>query len=97
MHLGMVGQQGNLRGAMLQASPFLELFGTVVIGLHSLWQARIAHEAIQNGASGDDLKFYKGKLANARFYMKNILPGATALAKSIQAGDESCLEEGLFE
>jgi alkylation response protein AidB-like acyl-CoA dehydrogenase len=97
MHLGMVGQQGNLRGAMLQASPFLDLFGTVVIGLHSLWQARVAHEAIQNGASGDDLKFYKGKIANARFYMRNILPNATAIAKSIQAGDESCLEEGLFD
>lgn len=97
MHLGMVGQQGNLRGAMLQASPFLDLFGTVVIGLHSLWQARVAHEAIQNGATGDDLKFYKGKVANARFYMKNILPAATAIAKSIQAGDETCLEEGLFE
>ena len=97
MHLGMVGQQGNLRGAMLQASPFLELFGTVVIGLHSIWQARVAHEAIQNGATGADLKFYKGKVANARFYMKNILPSATAMAKSIQAGDESCLEEGLFE
>ena len=57
----------------------------------------MAHEAIQNGATGADLKFYKGKVANARFYMKNILPSATAMAKSIQAGDESCLEEGLFE
>lgn len=97
MHLGMVGAQGNLRGAMLQASPFLELFGTVVLGLHSLWQARVAHEAIQADATGTDLKFYKGKMANARFYMKNLLPKATALAKAIQAGDESCLEEGLFE
>ncbi len=97
MHLGMVGAQGNLRGAMLQATPFLELFGTVVLGLHSVWQARVAHAAIQDGATGDDLKFYKGKLANARFYCKNILPKATALAKAIQAGDESPLEEGLFE
>ncbi len=97
MHLGMVGAQGNLRGAMVQATPFLELFGTVVLGLHCLWQARVAHEAIQAGATGDDLKFYKGKLANSRFYAKNILPKATALAKAIQAGDESCLEEGLFE
>ena len=97
MHLGMVGAAGNLRGAMLQASPFMELFGTVVLGLHSLWQARVAHEAIQAAATGTDLKFYKGKMANARFYMKNLLPKATALSKAIQAGDESCLEEGLFE
>ncbi|GDX79751.1 acyl-CoA dehydrogenase [Deltaproteobacteria bacterium] len=97
MHLGMVGGQGNLRGAMLQATPFLELFGTVVLGLHSIWQARVAQEAIQSGATGADLQFYKGKVANARFYMKNVLPRATAMSKAIQAGDESCLEEGLFE
>jgi alkylation response protein AidB-like acyl-CoA dehydrogenase len=97
MHLGMVGAQGNLNGAMLQATPFLELFGMVVLGLHSVWQARVAQEAIRDGASGSDLAFYKGKLANARFYAKNVLPRATALAKSIQAGDESCLEDGLFD
>ncbi len=97
MHLGMVGAQGNLRGAMLQATPFLELFGVVVLGLHSLWQARVAHEALQDGATGEDGKFYRGKIANARFYMKNIIPRATAIAKAIQMGDESCLEEGLFD
>ncbi len=97
MHLGGLGMQGNLKGAMLQATPFLNLFGTVVLGLHSVWQARVAYELIDAGATGDDLKLYKGKLANARFYAKNILPRATSLAKAIQAGDESCLEEGLFE
>jgi len=97
MHLGMVGAQGNLRGAMLQATPFLELFGTVVLGLHSLWQARVAHEALRDGATGDDGKFYRGKIANARFYMKNVIPRATAIAKAIQMGDESCLEDGLFD
>ena len=97
MHLGALGMQGNIKGAMLQATPFLNLFGTVVLGLHSVWQARVALEAIEAGAAGDDLKFYKGKLANARFYAKNVLPRATSLAKSIQAGDESCMEEGLFE
>lgn len=97
MHLGMVGAQGNLRGAMLHATPFLELFGIVVLGLHSLWQARVAQEYIVAGAEGADLKFYKGKLANAKFYAKNVLPKATAMAKIIQGGDESCMEEGLFE
>jgi hypothetical protein len=97
MHLGGLGMQGNLKGAMLQASPFLTLFGTVVLGLHALWQARVAHEAMQGEISESDKKFYKGKLLNARFYSKNILPRATAMAKCIQAGDESCLEEGLFE
>ncbi len=95
MHLGALGMQGNIKGAMLQASPFLNLFGTVVLGLHAVWQARVALEAMDAGT--DDVQFYKGKVANAKFYAKNVLPRATSLAKIIQAGDESCLEEGLFE
>ena len=97
MYLGGLGMQGNMKGAMLQATPFLNLFGTVVLGMHGLWQARIAHEALQGEVSADDRKFYKSKLLNTRFYTKNILPRATAISKAIQAGDESCLEEGLFE
>jgi alkylation response protein AidB-like acyl-CoA dehydrogenase len=97
MYLGGLGMQGNIKGAMLQSSPFLALFGTVVLGLHALWQARVALEKLEGGPAADDVRYYKGKVLNARFYMKNILPRATALAKGIQAGDESCLEAGLFE
>ena len=98
MHLGMVGAQGNTRGAMLQAYPFLTMFGTVVLGLHAVWQARVAHEILDAGDVPEaDRMFYKGKVLNAKFYAKNILPRVTALSKAIQAGDESCLEEGLFE
>jgi hypothetical protein len=95
MHLGGLGMQGNVKGAMLQSYPFLTLFGTVVLGLHALWQARVAMQALDAGAA--DTMFYKGKVLNARFYAKNILPKATALAKCIQNGDESCLEPGLFD
>ena len=98
MYLGGLGMQGNLRGAMLQASPFLTLFGTVVLGLHAVWQGRVALEQMgQAELSADDLHFYKGKVSNARFYTKNILPRAVSLAKIIQSGDESCLEDGLFD
>ncbi len=96
MYLGGLGLQGNLRGAMVQSYPFLTMFGTLVLGLHSIWQARVALERGAD-ATGDDAKFYRGKVLNAKFYMKNILPKATALGKAIQAGDESCLEEGLFD
>jgi hypothetical protein len=98
MFLGGLGMQGKLDTAMVQATPYLSLFGTVVLGLHSLWQARVALEKLENADnSAADVQFYKGKVANARFYAKNILPRATALAKIIQAGDDSCLEEGLFD
>lgn len=97
MHLGALGMQGNIRGAMLQASPFLEQFGIVVLGLHAVWQARVALELLDKSPSEADAKFYNGKVANARFYVRNLLPKATALAKGIQSADESCLADGLFE
>lgn len=96
MHLGAMGAQGNVKGAMFQATPFLQLFGTVVLGLHAVWQARVAHQALERGGVNGDETFYKGKIANARFYCKNILPHATALAKIIQASDESALDPALF-
>ena len=96
MHLGGLGMQGNVKGAMLHASPFLTQFGTVVLGLHALWQARIADGILKAGTAKGDENFYKGKLLNATFYAHNILPNATAIGKSIQSGDESCLDEALF-
>ncbi len=96
MYLGGLGMQGQLKLAMLQSYPFLTLFGTVVLGLHALWQARVALEATE-GASEGDKQFYRGKVLNAKFYAKNILPKATAMSKAIQAGDDCCLEEGLFD
>ena len=98
MHLGALGMQGNLRGAMLQSAPFLTMFGTVVLALHALWQARVAHAALAAGdLSDEDTRFYRGKMANLKFYARNVLPRATAIGKAIQNGDESCLEEGLFD
>jgi alkylation response protein AidB-like acyl-CoA dehydrogenase len=94
MHLGQVGMGGNLEGTMLQATPFLEMFGTVHLGLEALDQACVAKRVIERDG---ETKYLKGKLLNLPFYTANLLPKAVALGKSIQAGDESCLTEGLFE
>ncbi|MCB9778179.1 MAG: acyl-CoA dehydrogenase [Alphaproteobacteria bacterium] len=96
MHLGGLGMQGKLETAMLYASPFLEMYGTVVLGRHSLEQARIAQAALDAGATGDDARFYRGKILNATFYASNLLPKAISLGKTIQTSDESCLDEILF-
>ncbi len=92
MHLSQLAQ-ANLEGAMVQATPFLNLFGGVVLGVHALEQAVIAQEALDAGSKDP---FYAGKLLNARYYVANHLPHAVSLAKSIQAGDTSCLDEALF-
>ena len=94
MHLSGLAMGGNLEGAMVQAMPFLNLFGAVVLGVHALEQAVVAQEAIDGGSTDP---FYQGKVLNARYYVANHLPQAVALAKSIQAGDDSCLDEVLFQ
>lgn len=93
MHLGGLGMQGDLAGAMLQASPFLRQFGWVVLGLESLDQAVVAKRLLDGGADDAHLR---GKALNLRFYVNNVLPQAVALGKSITNGDSSCLDEILF-
>jgi alkylation response protein AidB-like acyl-CoA dehydrogenase len=96
MHLAGLGMQGNVHGAMLQASPFLSQFGTVVLGLHALWQARVAKTKLDQDPDGPDAAFYKGKMLNVKFYCANVLPQAMALGKGIVSGDDSALDPGLF-
>lgn len=99
MHLGGLGMQGHVKDAMLQASPFLDQFGCVALGLETLEQARVAIEALAaagGSVSAAERRFYEGKLLNARFYASTVLPRAVALGKTIRSGDDSCLDESLF-
>ncbi len=93
MHLGQLGATGNMEAALLQATPFQTMMSTVHLGLEALDQARVAKRVIERDGPST---FLKGKLANLRFFVHNMLPMAVATAKSIQAGDETCLEPGLF-
>jgi hypothetical protein len=93
MQLSALGGQGNLPGVFVQASPFQRMFGYVHLGLESLEQALVAKRIM---ADSGETTHLKSKLLNAKFYVANILPQAIALGKSIQVGDESCLDECLF-
>ncbi len=94
MHLGKLGMEGDLEGAMLQSMPFLNLFGLVVLGVHALEQATIAQGVLDAGTN--EPNFYKGKLLNLDWYIATKLPNAVALSKAIQAADASCMDEILF-
>ena len=97
MHLGQLGMAGNLKAALLHATPFLQVMGHVVLGVHSLEQAVVAHEKLAEGNHTDsDATFYKGKILNLSYYVNNTLPKAIALSKVIRSGDESALDEVLF-
>ena len=93
MHLGKVAGGGDIDGAFVHAVPFLRAFGTVLLGMEALDQARIAKKMMDGGA---DSKLLKGKLANLDFYVAHVLPAAVAYAKTVQSGDKSCMEDFLF-
>ncbi len=93
MHLGALGAKGSLDATLLQAYPFLQMMGWTHLGLEALDQARAAKKAI---AEQGDSPHRRGKIANLRFYVANLLPQAIALAKRIQSGDETCLDPTLF-
>jgi len=63
----------------------------LVIGWRLAVSAQVALARI-GAAQGDDKAFYRGKLAAARFYAKNILPGIGLTRKLIEAGDLDLME-----
>lgn len=93
MHLAGLGKARKVEAAMMQAYPFLRMFGTVLLGLEALEQAVVARRLA--GERGDS-PLYTGKQRNLEFYVTTLLPHATALGKSITSGDESCLDPALF-
>jgi len=97
MHLGGLGMAGDFKGAMLQASPFLTLFGHVALGREAMEQALIALKKLDGEVTDSERTFYKGKILNAKFYAHNVLPTSTALAAAITSGDASCMDEALFQ
>ncbi len=93
--LGSYNASGDRAYPVLQATPYLNLFGTVVLAVELLKQAALADRALEQGGaslSSPDASFYRNKVRTARFYIHNILPQARSLAKGIEAGDRSALE-----
>ena len=94
MYLGALGAKGDLEGTLLQSYPFLKMFGHVQLGLEALQQARVAKAVM---AARGETPHLKGKALNLKFYVSTFLPQAIALGKSIQMGDNSCLDPILFQ
>ena len=56
-------------------------------------QGMLAGKKLQEVGEGNvDAKFYKGKIASARFYTKNVLPEISVIRKVIEIGDTSAID-----
>jgi alkylation response protein AidB-like acyl-CoA dehydrogenase len=71
------------------AYPYMQLTGTVALGLMWLRMADAAAAALAEGA--EDAKFYEAKLVTARFYAERFLPDAPALRRKIEAGGDAVM------
>ncbi len=107
VHLGGRGIGGDPIYPVLNAYPFLMMFGDVMIAYMLLWQARIAQGKLQalydqNQAREEtaqrriletqpDAAFYAGKVAAGKFFAFNLLPEVDAKHKALLAGDRSAL------
>ncbi len=74
-----------------QGNRILFALAELVIGWRLAVSAQVAQVKI-GSATGEDKAFYRGKLAAARFYAKNVLPGLGLTRKLIEAGDLELME-----
>jgi alkylation response protein AidB-like acyl-CoA dehydrogenase len=89
--------------AMLQATPFLELFGDVMVGHMLADQARVATDALvarigtaeptrEQREADQEVAFYAGKVDTAKFFSAEVLIQAPAKAKSMMLGETAALD-----
>jgi alkylation response protein AidB-like acyl-CoA dehydrogenase len=78
---------------LVSATRFLEVLAKVTIARHLAEAAFKAEAHLAKAAAGSqDAQFYQGKIASARYFLRNILPGTITLAEVIAQGDASPVE-----
>jgi len=87
--LGKLGQ--SIYHVGLQGNRILFALAELVIGWRLTVSAQVALARLP-AATGDDPAFYRGKLAAARFYATNVLPGLAAARKLVEASDLGLME-----
>jgi alkylation response protein AidB-like acyl-CoA dehydrogenase len=93
MKLLMWFQSGQLEMVPLVANRFLEMMSELAVAWMLLEGAAIAHEKVKSVAAGHpDAAFFAGKIAAAKYYARNVLPGVEEKARQLDAEDRTALE-----
>jgi hypothetical protein len=83
-------QPGEIYKVGLASVRYLLAVGDLLIGWRLLVQAEVATRALADGAEHDEA-FYRGKIATAKFFAKNMLPRLTSLRGVIEAIDDEIM------
>lgn len=102
------GKSSSFLIPILYASPYLELFGDLLVGHFLLWGAEIAYrklETIYEAEGADtigkrralvhrntDVAFYEGKIAAAKFFATEVLTTVKARCEAIKMGEKIPME-----
>jgi hypothetical protein len=87
--LGKLGQSVYHVG--LHGNKILFALAELVIGWRLAVSAQVALARAAT-ATGDDVAFYRGKLAASRFYAKTVMPGITLARQLVEQGDLDLME-----
>ena len=86
------GEIANLYKVGQNTSRLLLSAGDLIVGWLLLRQAAIAQAALDAGAAGRDADFYRGKVAAASFYAKNVLPKLAAERAIAESTDNDLMD-----
>jgi len=93
MQLLTWSQTGHLERVPLNANRFLEMMAETAVAWLLLDGARLAEEKLKGLATDHaDHAFYSGKIASAKFYARNVLPGVEDKARMLADADTTALE-----
>jgi hypothetical protein len=93
MQLLTWSQTGHLDRVPLNANRFLDMMSETCVAWLLLDGARIAEDKIKHVASDHpDHAYYSGKIASAKFYARNVLPGVEEKARLMAEADTTPLE-----
>ncbi|MBM3103950.1 acyl-CoA dehydrogenase [Pseudomonas sp. V1] len=88
--LGQVAADAH--SGLSNATPYLDLFGRVLVGWLWLRMALVASRALSAGANGSEADFYNGKLQAARYFMDWELAGIDAQARLLASANRTSLD-----
>jgi len=87
-----IAQSGNFEKFLADATPFMDLFGTIVVGWQWLKMAHVAQKAIAEGRNQSKPGFYEGKVHTMKFFYKYEMSRTKGLAKTIMNDIELTLD-----
>jgi hypothetical protein len=85
--------QGKADLVLVSATRFLDAMSHVLIGKLLLEAALLAEASLAKAnKDSQDAQFYQGKIASARFFVRNLLPVAAAQTDVIASGDATAVD-----